>query len=235
MDGLTLDATVARVELLLERGGSHRHCCVSAAKLNRMYTDPALREAVLTSDLISADGAGVLWAARVLGLAVPPRVTGISLFLRLVAQAAQTDRSIFLLGDTEAVVGAVRNKLQHAWPTLRIVGAHQGYLEDEAQVAGLIALAQPDLLFVAMGTPRQEHFQHRFQAQMQVPFSMGVGGSFSVVANRAWRAPPIFGDAGLEWLYRLAQDPTRLWRRNLVEHGGFLARVAAERLALRRS
>ncbi len=232
VDVLDMDATVQRVRQAIETRVSLRHSCVSAAKLNRMHHDSALRQAVRSSDIISADGAGVLWAAKMLGQVVPPRVTGIALFLQLVRLAANSGWPIFLLGDREPVVAAVANKLRHAYPTLQLAGYHHGFFDDEQAVVAQIRDAKPALLFVAMGTPRQEVFLHAHQSALQAGFSMGVGGSFSVVANVARRTPPALGDLGLEWLHRLAQDPSRLMRRNVVEHGGFISKVVRARLGL---
>jgi N-acetylglucosaminyldiphosphoundecaprenol N-acetyl-beta-D-mannosaminyltransferase len=170
-----------------------------------------------------------------LGQVVPPRVTGISLFLRLVRVAANNGWPVFLLGDREPVVAAVAGKLRHAYPTLELVGHHHGFFEDEQAMVGRIRAAKPALLFVAMGTPRQEVFLHAHREALHVPFCMGVGGSFSVVANVARRTPPALGDRGLEWLHRLAQDPSRLMRRNVVEHGGFIDKVVRARLGLHTS
>jgi N-acetylglucosaminyldiphosphoundecaprenol N-acetyl-beta-D-mannosaminyltransferase len=232
VDVLDMEATVERVRQAVQTRVSVRHSCVSAAKLTRMHQEYALRLAVRSSDIISADGAGVLWAARMLRQPVPPRVTGIALFLRLVRVAANSGWPIFLLGDRESVVSAVGNKLRHAYPGLQVAGHHHGFFDDEETVVALIREARPSLLFAAMGTPRQEVFLHAYHHVLQVPFSMGVGGSFSVVANVARRTPPAFGDRGLEWLHRLSQDPSRLMRRNVVEHGGFISKVVRARLGL---
>ncbi len=232
VDVLDMDATVERVRRAVETQVALRHSCVSAGKLNRMHREEALRQAVHSSDIISADGAGVLWAAKMLGQVVPPRVTGIALFLRLVRLASNNGWPIFLLGDRERVVAAVADKLRHAYPMLQLAGHHHGFFDDEHAVVTQIRDAKPALIFVAMGTPRQEVFLHMQQHAMHVPFSMGVGGSFSVVANIARRTPPALGDRGLEWLHRLSQDPSRLMRRNIVEHGGFISKVVRARMGL---
>lgn len=217
----------------VESGEPHRHVCMSAAKLQRLQRDSALRRAVISADRVSADGMGVLVAARSLGLVPPPRVTGIALFLRLARLARDEDWGIYLLGARPGVAFATANKLQHALPGLRIVGTDHGFHDDDALVAERIRQAAPQLLFVAMGTPRQELFQHRWAAHMQVPLCMGVGGSFDVVTNDKRRAPPLLGDRGLEWLYRFVQEPGRLWRRNLLEHGAFLGLLAKASLSRR--
>lgn len=231
VDRLSLEQTVDRVRALLADGGVHQHMCVSASKIHKMSTDALLREAVLESDIVNADGAGVLFAARLLGQPVPERVTGIALFLRLVRLCAEEGYRPYFLGARPEVVAAVVRRFRHVYPSLDVAGARDGYFTEAEQqgVAEAIRDARPHMLFVAMGTPAKERFQKRWLDTMAVPFSMGVGGSFDVVANVARRSPPGVGELGLEWAYRLAQEPGRLWRRNLVDNGSFVAKVLAAR------
>lgn len=236
VDDLTLDDAVAAVDGWMSGTGTHRHVSVSASKVHKMATDPGLRDVVRESDLVTADGVGILIGARALGLPPPRRVTGIALFLALIERAATRGWRPYFIGSKRDVVEAVVRRFQHIWPELDVAGWRDGYFgpEQEEEVAAAVRASNADLLFVAMGSPRQEHFLAARQAAMGVKFAMGVGGSFDVVANRARRSPPGVGDRGLEWAWRLAQEPGRLWRRNLVENGGFLAMVVAGRVLGRR-
>jgi len=230
IDALTRDETLERLWQMVEGGGTHRHSCVSAAKLNKMQSDRALADAVHSSDVISADGMGVVLGTRLAGAPVPERVTGIGLFLGLVERAAARGRTVYLLGDVPGTAEAVRDRLVEQLPTLRVVGTHHGFFDDPLPVVRDIRRAAPDVLFVAMGTPRQELFQRRWQSEMQVPLTMGVGGSFAVVSGRVRPTPPMIGELGLEWLHRLMQDPRRLLRRNVVDHAGFVVRLIRSRV-----
>jgi N-acetylglucosaminyldiphosphoundecaprenol N-acetyl-beta-D-mannosaminyltransferase len=155
-------------------------------------------------------------------------VTGIDLMEVLVAEAVERGWSVFLLGATDAVVERLAGQL--AGRGVRIAGRHHGYFpeEDEADVAAAIRASGATLLFVGMPTPRKERFVIHQAVPAGIPFSMGVGGSFDVLAGELSRAPRAMQRAGLEWLFRLVQEPRRLLRRYLVTNTRFLALLVAE-------
>jgi len=232
VDALTMEETLERVEALIAEGTPHQHMCVNAAKVDQMAHDPELRAAVRESALISADGVGVLIAGRILGVPLPERVTGIELMARLIERAAEKGWRPYFLGARPEVVEACVEHFRALHPNLEVAGYHHGYFdasEEEALVQG-IRDTRSDLLFVALGTPQKEVFQHRWLPVLGIPFSMGVGGSFDVFAGRTPRSPAWARDRGLEWAWRLAHEPRRLWRRNFVENTRFLLRVARARV-----
>jgi N-acetylglucosaminyldiphosphoundecaprenol N-acetyl-beta-D-mannosaminyltransferase len=200
---------------------------VNAAKIVNMRRDALLRDAVLTSDVIVADGVSVVWAGRVLGQPLPERVAGIDLMTRILERAGSCGYRIYCLGATEAVLGATVTRIERDYPGAKVVGAQHGYFTsaDEARVASAIADARPDVLFVAMTSPKKEQFLARWAAQIDVPVCHGVGGSFDVMAGKTERAPLVWQKLGLEWLYRVKQEPRRLWRRYLVTNTLFCAYV----------
>jgi N-acetylglucosaminyldiphosphoundecaprenol N-acetyl-beta-D-mannosaminyltransferase len=164
--------------------------------------------------LINADGQPIVWASRLLGRALKERVTGIDLFGALIDRCGERGFRPYLLGARQEVVDKVAALLQ---PKVKLAGWRNGYWDDDAAVVAQIRQAKPDLLFVAMSSPKKELFLKRWKDQLQVPFVMGVGGTFDVVAGLVSRAPKWMQAGGLEWLYRLGQEPRRMWRRYLVE------------------
>ncbi len=229
---------VAEIERRLDAGEPTRVAALNVAKLVRMRDDPTLRAAVAACDLVPVDGTGVLWGARLLGHEVPERVAGVDLFLDLVALAARRREPVFLLGARPEVVRDAAHRLQRVHPTLPIAGWHHGYWgADPGPVLRCIRSSGARMLFVALGTPAKEVFLHRHFEAIGVPFAMGVGGSLDVVARRRRRAPPWLQRAGLEWLYRTAQEPGRLGPRYLetnLRYAGLLgATWVAEGLSRR--
>ncbi len=203
---------------------------VNAAKIVNMRRDPELRDDVLSSDVVFADGMSVVWASRLLGPPLPERVTGIDLMHRILEHGQSRGYRVYLLGATPQVVAAAGARLHTLYPGIEIVGSHHGYFADteEEAVASAIAHARPDVLFVAMTSPRKERFLSRWSGRLGVPVCHGVGGSLDVVAGQVKRAPETWQRLGLEWLYRVKQEPARLWRRYLVTNSIFVGLVLAE-------
>jgi N-acetylglucosaminyldiphosphoundecaprenol N-acetyl-beta-D-mannosaminyltransferase len=229
IDALDMAATVDRVFEIVERGRPTQHVVLNAAKVVEMERRPELRAVVGRCGMVNADGASIVWASRVLGRPVPERVTGIDLFGELVGRAATTGHSVFLLGATDDVVGETRRRLEQRHPALRIAGARNGFWAEDRAVVDEIRAAAPDLLFVALPSPRKEFWLDEHLDGLGVPFVMGVGGTFDVVAGRVRRAPRWAQRTGTEWAFRLAQEPGRMWRRYLVGNTVFVALTVRER------
>ncbi|HMM15427.1 MAG TPA: WecB/TagA/CpsF family glycosyltransferase [Parvibaculum sp.] len=204
---LALEAMSGKVPL--------HHTVVNVAKLVTMQSDDELRQDVSEADLINIDGAGVVWGARLLGIPVPERVAGVDIMERLFMLCAQRGFRPYLLGAEAHVLDAVQQRLARELPSLRIAGAHDGYFrpEEEASIVEAINASEADCLFVAMPTPRKERFLRRHRDVLRASFIMGVGGSFDVYGGKVSRAPGFVQKMGLEWLFRLLQEPRRLWRR----------------------
>ncbi|MCA0437647.1 MAG: WecB/TagA/CpsF family glycosyltransferase [Actinobacteria bacterium] len=203
---------------------------VNAAKVVKLRDDPELAESLAKCDLILADGQSVVWASRILGKPLPERVAGIDLFTALLELADQKQLRVYLLGATPAVLAAVCREIHERWPRAEIAGAHHGYFsaEDEGTIVDDIIAAHPDLLFLGITSPIKELFIGRHGQKMRVPVVHGVGGSFDVLAGKTKRAPKICQDLGLEWAYRVVQEPRRLAPRYMSTNTRFLALVARE-------
>jgi N-acetylglucosaminyldiphosphoundecaprenol N-acetyl-beta-D-mannosaminyltransferase len=205
---------------------------VNAAKISKLKADRVLRESLLTSDVLLADGQSVVWASRLLGRPLPERVAGIDLFEALLGLADERHLRIYLLGARPEVLARLEQVVADRWPGATIAGSCDGYFgeQEAAWIAEQIAGARPDLLFLGMPTPRKEIFLATYGDGLGVPVLHGVGGSFDVLAGITMRAPERWQRWGMEWAYRLLQEPRRMWRRYLVTNTTFLGLVAAERI-----
>ncbi len=235
-DALDMRQALDRVAEYVDSGTFHSSCGVNVDQLVKMRRDPAFRDLVSRSDLITADGTPVVWASRLLGKPLPERLPSIDLFEALLGVAAERGWGVYLLGARAEVLEEAAEVLRCGHPGLRIVGSQHGYFSDDEQrgVAAAIRDANPDLLFVAMSSPRKERFVHdNRDALERVPFVLGVGGALDIAAGHTRRAPRWMADAGVEWLYRLAQEPRRLAKRYLWDDMAFVGMVGRELLARR--
>jgi N-acetylglucosaminyldiphosphoundecaprenol N-acetyl-beta-D-mannosaminyltransferase len=236
IDRLSMPQTLARCEELIARRDFAQHVAINAAKLVAMQRDPELRRIVEACELVSADGQSVVWASRLLGDPLPERVAGIDLMFELFALAERRGFRVFILGARANVLDRACTKVLARHPRLELVGARDGYFaeHEEAEVAEEVRTARPDILFVAMSSPRKEYWLGRYARKIDVPFVMGVGGAIDVVAGITRRAPAPFQRFGLEWAYRLAQEPRRLWRRYALTNVQFALLLAEAMLRRRR-
>lgn len=200
---------------------------INAAKVVNMQLDKPLREDVTSSDLILADGIAVVWASRLLGRPLPERVTGIDLFTGILERGSVRRYRVYCLGATEEISCKTVEKIREMYPGVVIAGRCNGYFtaEQERLVAEEIAAAKPDVLFVAMTSPKKENFMAKWGKTVNVPVCHGVGGSFDVLAGKVQRAPLNWQRLGLEWYYRVKQEPRRLWRRYLITNTLFCGMV----------
>lgn len=184
-----------------------------------------------------ADGMPVVWAARLLGHPLPEKVSGSDLVRPLLLRACRDNLSVYFLGGREGSGAEAVRRLALEMPTLRVVGVDAPMISDsaadaEAHAAFLrVQRAQPDLLLVGLGCPKQELWLHRFAPQLKGTVSLGIGASIDFLAGAVTRSPAWMSRHGLEWLYRLAQEPRRLWRRYLLRDPVFLWIVARRWLA----
>lgn len=224
VNALSLDETVDEVERIIARGIPTQHVVINASKVNLIEADPEIGEIVNACPLINADGASIVWAAKKLGVPISERVTGIDLFLRLVELAAKKGYGVYLFGAKEEVVTKVKAIFEEGFPGIRIVGYRNGYFTeaDEPQIVADTAASGADIMFVAFSSPKKERWVHKYLNQIGIPFVMGVGGSFDVVAGVTDRAPKWMQDHGLEWFYRFIQEPGRLWKRYIIGNAKFV-------------
>ena len=199
----------------MRTGKRLQHVALNVAKLVNMRTDPLLAADVMGSDLIGIDGMGIVLAARLFGIPVKERVPGIDLFHEMLALCAKTGFRPYFLGATADIVHKAASEAAKKYPGIRFAGFRDGYFrpEQELEVLAEIQNSQTDCLFIGMPTPRKERFLAAHRDRIGVPFVMGVGGSFDVLAGHVRRASPRIQAIGLEWLYRIYQEPRRMWWR----------------------
>lgn len=234
VDRLDLEATVRSCLDAVDRRRSTRHVSLNVAKLVAARSNPLLSRTLNEAELITADGQPIVWASRLFGDPLPERVAGIDLMERLLGEAAARQLSVFVLGArSEALAEAVR-RLRERYPGLQL-DAHHGHFPESANgaVEKMILRAAPDMFFVAMSSPQKEEWVERGR-RLGLPLSMGVGGAIDVMAGRRSRAPQLLQRLGLEWLFRLAQEPRRLAARYVQTNSIFIGLLAKEWVLRRR-
>lgn len=229
---ITMDQTIDIVDQVVRNHGLLQIGVVNAAKIVKMHQSEMMMQDVLSSDLILADGAAVVLASHILGQPLPERVAGIDLMYRIFEHGNKCRYRIYCLGADEEVSTKVAERIHEDYPNVELVGRRNGYFsEDEEEGIALdIANSHPDVLFVAMTSPKKEMFLARWSDKIGVPVCHGVGGSFDVMAGKVERAPESWQRLGLEWLYRVKQEPRRLWRRYLVTNSIFCWMIVVELL-----
>ncbi|WP_036380978.1 WecB/TagA/CpsF family glycosyltransferase [Muricauda sp. MAR_2010_75] len=233
IDNLTMAETLEVINNAIEQGEQLHHVVVNAGKVVAMQSDALLKESVVNSHLINADGQAVVWASKLLGTPLKERVAGIDLMESLVKLSSKNNYKIFFLGATEDIVKTVVERYAKEYGQGIIAGYRNGYFKknEEEQIAEQISQSGAQLLFVAISSPKKEKFlyEHR-DLLVNVNLIMGVGGSFDVVAGKVKRAPVWMQKTGLEWFYRFLQEPQRMWKRYLVGNTKFILLVLRERV-----
>lgn len=215
-----------------------RRLCLSVinvAKLVNLRRDAFLRQSVLDGDFIFADGMPLVWLSRLIGRPLPERVAGIDLMFGLLRLADRRGLRVYLLGAKPEVVNLVARRIGDEYPGAILAGTQHGYFSDadEPRIAATIETARPHILLVAMSSPRKEIFMNRWGTRIAANICHGVGGSFDVFAGITRRAPQWMQRAGLEWFYRLSQEPRRMWKRYLITNTRFVLYAAREIVSAR--
>jgi N-acetylglucosaminyldiphosphoundecaprenol N-acetyl-beta-D-mannosaminyltransferase len=203
---------------------------VNPEKVMKARRDPSLRRFLWNSGLLIPDGIGVVYAVRLLAKERIERVPGSELMPAICASAARHGYTVFLFGADEAVNRRTAEVLAQTYPGLQIVGRHHGFVDDTGmvRVIGQINACRPDILFVALGSPKQELWLETYLPQLHVKVCQGVGGTFDVIAGKVKRAPRFFRRHNLEWFYRLIKEPRRAMRQAVLP--GFVYQLARSKL-----
>lgn len=248
VNALTMDQVVSIVDETIARRpqaglpGRLLIGVVNAAKVVNMSRDAKLREAVLAADMILADGMAIVWASRVLRRSegacapgqtrarVPERVPGIDLMDRLLKRGSERGYRVYFLGAAQDVLETAIARTLADHPGIIVAGRRNGYFDtdEEPGIVEDIQASGADILLAAMSSPKKEVFLARWSRELNVPVCHGVGGAFDVVAGKVQRAPAMWQRLGLEWLYRVVQEPRRMWRRYLVTNTLFCAMVVSD-------
>jgi len=224
-DRVTMDSAVERcLEWCRGPRVAHTVITANAAIVCTMRRDAELMKACLSGDLIVADGMSVVWASRFAGIPFPERVSGVDLMARLLSEGSRRGLSAYFLGARHHVVAELVNRCARMFPGLSVVGWRDGYFtqREDAAIVEEIRERAPHMLFVGMPTPCKETWCERHRDRLRVPVIMGVGGSFDVHAGYVPRAPRAIQSMGMEWAWRLAMEPGKMWKRYLSTNGEFL-------------
>jgi exopolysaccharide biosynthesis WecB/TagA/CpsF family protein len=235
-DQVTMQSAVDRcIQWCLGPRVPHTVITVNAALLCMMRRDPELKEACRGGDLIVPDGMSVVWTSWLARMPCPERVTGIDMMDRLLKAASDHRLSVYFLGARREVVDELARRCARDYPGLIVAGLRDGYFRPAEQegIVEQIRLAAPHILFVGMPSPFKETWCERNRAALNVPVVMGVGGTFDVLAGYVRRAPRLVQSLGLEWSWRLAMEPRRMWKRYLVSNSEYLWLAAGEILRRR--
>jgi len=221
---LSMKEAVLQVETMLNESTPHTIIAVNPEKIMAARQDPVLLKFLQASTLLIPDGIGVSLGAKILRLGHTERVAGSDLMPNICQLAAQTHRSIFVFGATPLVNRRAVQTLQHTYPDLTIAGHHHGFVkqEDMPNLIDSINASGADILFVALGSPRQERWISEYLPQLQVKVCQGIGGTLDVLTGNVQRAPEPWRNVHLEWLYRLLSNPQRAFRQLALPHFAFL-------------
>ncbi|WP_226998981.1 WecB/TagA/CpsF family glycosyltransferase [Flavisolibacter tropicus] len=227
-----MEQTLALINKAIQDKSPVHHVVVNAAKMVNAQKDEELKKSIVDCDIINADGKSIVWASKFLNCALPERVAGIDLMHNLVDMAASKGYKIFLLGAEQEVLEKVVEVYRTKYGDQLIAGYRNGYFkkEEEPELAKQIETSRADMLFVAVTSPKKEIFLNTYKHLLNVPFIMGVGGSFDVIAGKTKRAPLWMQNLGMEWFYRVLQEPKRMWKRYLFGNSEFIYLVAKEKI-----
>lgn len=212
VDRVDMDAALLRCKHFVESDRPNVIITADASGLVTACGDSEFAEIIRHADLVTPDSYGVVWAASKVGNPVPERVSGVDLMGRLCAVSREWGSRIFLLGAAPGIAELAATRIREQYPGCRIVGTRHGYFDSgmDATVAAEVAEAKPDILFVAMGIPRQEKFIWATKDTIQAKVAVGVGGSFDVFSGTVKRAPRIIQKLRLEWLWRTLANPKKI-------------------------
>jgi len=225
LDNISMSETLLRIENAISTKKQIHHCVINAGKVVKIKSDEKLKESVINSDIINADGMSIVWAARLMGHEIKERVAGIDLMDNLVRLAHEKNYKCFFLGAKEKIVKKIVNHYSIKYSNKIISGYRNGYFdtEEEKIIIDQIIKSKANFLFVAITSPKKEIFINKYKAKLKsINLIMGVGGSFDVISGEVKRAPLFMQKMGLEWFYRFVQEPGRMWRRYLIGNLKFI-------------
>jgi exopolysaccharide biosynthesis WecB/TagA/CpsF family protein len=235
IDPVTLEQTIRQIEAYVESGQPHQLVTVNVDFVKIAQENERFRQIVNSADLSVADGKPLLWAARWTGQELPARITGMDLVLGVAELAVKRDETMFLLGAAEGVAAKAAAVLRTQYPGLNVafysppIGPFSD--EENAHMVKLIRASGAKYLFVAFGAPKQDVWINEHLHELGVPVCAGIGGVLNFLAGVVKRAPAWVQRSGFEWLYRILQEPTRLWRRYFLEDLPVFVRMLMEPVA----
>ena len=214
IDRIDSNEALRQIGQFIASGTPHQIVTANAEIIYQASKNEKMKNVINAAQMVTADGSGVVWASRQLGQPLAQRVTGIDLVNSICEQSAKDKWKIYILGSAPGVADTAANNIRARFPGCNIVGTHHGYFneQEEAQIIAELEQLQPDVLFVALGAPKQEYWIADHIQRLNIPVAMGIGGSMDVLSGNVKRAPKWMQKMSLEWLYRLLIQPTRFKR-----------------------
>lgn len=233
---ISSEQALAMIDETIRTNGKEPVSFINADCLNISSSDENYRDILNSQKLVLPDGAGISVACRLIGERLEENLNGTDLLPRLCELSVEQGYSIYLLGAGKTVAGRMKKNLEEQYPGLNICGEHHGYFDHDNpdEIIALINEAKPNMLLVAFGAPRQEKWIHKNLEKIDSNVIFGVGGLFDFFSGDKKRAPMWFRKLGLEWMYRLYLEPTRLWRRYIVGNPLFIIRLLKWKSSLRK-
>jgi N-acetylglucosaminyldiphosphoundecaprenol N-acetyl-beta-D-mannosaminyltransferase len=235
IDQIGREMAIERIRGFLSSGSAHQVVTVNLDFVHLAERQPAFRDAVNRADLAVADGMPLVWLSRLRGQPLEARITGHELVAESCRLAAETGHGVFLLGAAPGVAEAAARELQARYAGLKVAGTYSPPFapltsDGDARIVAMVRDAAPGFLFVALGPPRQDLWIREHLEELDVPVCIGVGCVFDILAGNVRRAPRWSQQAGLEWAYRLVQEPGRLWKRYLLNDMPLFGRLVIDEL-----
>ena len=236
LDLIDLQGTLNKTEQFIRTRKPHQIVVVNVAKVIRAQKNKFLKKIIDEADLVGADGVPLVWISNLFKPKIPGRVNGTDLMEALVKLSSEKGYSIFFFGAEESVIKKVVNIYSQQYPDLKIAGYRNGYFskDEEKSIVKEIRDSGADILFIGFGTPKKEIFVKKHKEHLNVPVIHGVGGSFDVIAGKTKRAPVWMQKNGLEWFYRVLQEPARMWKRYLVTNSVFILYILLQLLGIKK-
>lgn len=214
IDCIDSQQALQQIGEFIENGEPHQIVTANAEIIYQASKNEKMRNVINAAQMVTADGSGVVWASRQLGQPLAQRVTGIDLVNSICQQSAKEKWKIYILGSAPGVAATAAVNIRNKFPGCNIIGTHHGYFnaKEEKQILAELEQLKPDVLFVALGAPKQEYWIADHVQKLGIPVAMGIGGSMDVLSGNVKRAPKWMQKMSLEWLYRLLIQPTRFKR-----------------------
>jgi len=233
IDNLTMQEVINKIEKLIKEKKSSYIVTPNAAHIVLLQKDKEFKEVYKHASLVLCDSMPLFWATKILGFPLKQRITGTDLLFSLSKLSLRKNYKIFFLGAKEQIIEKASENLQHKFPNLQIAGIHNGYFSDNNKTIEKINKVKPDMLFIGMGFPKQEKWIHKYIDQIDTKVIICIGGVFDVVAGKTKRAPMWMQKCGLEWFFRVCQEPRRLWKRYLISNTIFIWLVLKQFIKIR--
>lgn len=230
IDNVSLNEAIGIIEEFITSKTINKCIAINADKIIKFKKDPVFKKFLLSGDLNITDGQSIVWTGKLFGVKIKERFGGLDIIEKLIPIASYKGYSVYFLGGHNNVINELVKFFKNKFAELNIVGFRNGYwsLSEEWEVVQDIKSKSPDILFIAISSPKREIFIEKYKNEINASFVMGVGGAFDVLVGEKKRAPQWVQKIGFEWLFRLLQEPRRLWKRYLIGNTYFVLLVLLE-------